>query len=67
MKKNREIEIKTYLFNKFHSCLDTAMKFNLPIKSHYRICGNCSCPSKHPTSCGRTQKEKNLQDMLGNK
>jgi hypothetical protein len=65
---NRElIEIRSYLFDKFHSCLDTAMKFDLVVEDHYKRCGNCKCKSKHPVSCGRSIKESNLRYMLGNK
>ena len=57
-------EIENFLLNKFNSCLDTAMKFDLKVEEHYKICGNCKCTSKHPCSCGTAQKLRNLKDML---
>lgn len=62
---NKDInEIKKFLLNKYHSCLDTALQFDLTIKEHYKMCGNCRCNSKHPCSCGIDIKLENLKDML---
>ena len=65
MREIKEKEIKEYLFDKYHSCLDTAMKYDLIIKQHYSRCGSCKHPRKHPTGCGRATKEQNLKTMLG--
>lgn len=65
MTKKELRDIERYLYDKFNSCLDTAIKFDLKIENHYRRCGNCKCKSKHPVSCGRIIKQKNLKCMLG--
>jgi hypothetical protein len=64
---SKEEEIKKFLLNQFHSCFDTALKFDLMIHYRYLRCGNCSSKHQHPCSCGTAIKMENLKLMLVSK